>query len=524
MKILTPLTRLEDFVLSLFSLLIPSSLKEKTRKSIYLKTLAVSFISIGLFAFLAFFGLFVYNWWIAQQNLRSECELLAVRISNNITEAAWNYSNAQVETVFRLEIANPNVAGIVYTDFKGDKDYSAIGIVKDNRFKTVPLKTWENPDKRPNISYEKTRLITKDDFTFGKLTVYVTDYFVKRDLLLTFIMRILMIFFTISAGIFIVFTVFKQKILDPIVELNDTVLRFQNRDFDARAAIGDPDEIGTLANNFNDMADMLKKYSESLESLVDERTGQLFQAEKMASLGEFVASISHDINTPVGICLTTATYMMDSAMRSMSLFSNGTMARAELEQHFSILGESLDIMQKNLTRIHDLVQSFRKIASDRYIEEKREFNVKEYLSDILISLKPKLRRTKHTVTLTCSDSLVIETYPGSFSQIIMNLFVNSLTHAFEPGQAGNITIHAESDYATFILTYSDDGRGIPRENIEKIFDPFFTTKREEGGTGLGLSTAYSVVTQMMAGTILCESIIGKGTTFTITIPDSVKNI
>jgi signal transduction histidine kinase len=213
---------------------------------------------------------------------------------------------------------------------------------------------------------------------------------------------------------------------------------------------------------------------------------------------------------------------MDSAMRSMALFSDGTLAQTELEQHFSVLGESLDIMQKNLNRIHDLVQSFRKIASDRYIEEKREFNVRDYLSDILISLKPKLRRTKHAVELTCSDSLTVETYPGSFSQIIMNLFVNSLTHAFEPGQTGHITIHAESDYATFILTYSDDGKGIPRENIDKIFDPFFTTKREEGGTGLGLSTAYRVVTQMMGGTIRCETSLGKGTTFIITIPDSVK--
>jgi len=149
------------------------------------------------------------------------------------------------------------------------------------------------------------------------------------------------------------------------------------------------------------------------------------------------------------------------------------------------------------------------------------FQVRDYLDDIFTSLRPKFRGQKHTVDIRCAETLSIETYPGSFSQIIMNFTVNSLIHAFDTGEQGTITIEALAKDRDFILIYSDNGKGIFSDDIDHIFDPFFTTKRGNGGTGLGLSIVQSAITQIMGGTITCESSPGKGTSFTICIPGSV---
>lgn len=137
---------------------------------------------------------------------------------------------------------------------------------------------------------------------------------------------------------------------------------------------------------------------------------------------------------------------------------------------------------------------------------------------MLLSLKHEYKRTGHTIQVTGSEDLHVDSYPGAISQIATNLLMNSLIHAYDKDVAGSIGIDVRQKDNTVTLTYSDDGKGIPKENLSKIFDPFFTTRRGKGGSGLGMHIVYNLVTSKLKGSITCSSELNKGTTVTIIFP------
>jgi signal transduction histidine kinase len=244
---------------------------------------------------------------------------------------------------------------------------------------------------------------------------------------------------------------------------------------------------------------------------------QLVEAEKMAALGGLVAGVAHEINTPVGVGVTAASLLESKTTTFREIYGSGKMKRSDLEKYLDTAGQSSGIILKNLNRAAELIQSFKQVAVDQSSEEKRIFALKPYLEEILVSLGPKLKRTQHTVEINGDDSLSLDSYPGAFSQIVTNLVMNSLTHAYEPDEQGRLAFDVKQEKGRIIFEYADDGHGIPKENIGKIFDPFFTTKRGQGGSGLGLHIIYNLVTQKLGGTIRCESEIGKGTKFIIEV-------
>lgn len=242
---------------------------------------------------------------------------------------------------------------------------------------------------------------------------------------------------------------------------------------------------------------------------------QLIQTEKMAALGGLVAGIAHEINTPIGIGVTAASFLVEKTTAFTQLFKSGKMKRSDLEKFLDLAQQSSRMTFANLNRATELIQSFKQVAVDRASESKRVFHLAAYLEEILLQLSPKLKATQLTVEVLGDRDLAIDSYPGAFSQIVTNLVVNSLLHAYEPGDRGRITITFRQTEKILIFEYADDGKGIPTENIKKIFEPFFTTKRGRGGSGLGLHIVYNLVTQKLGGTIQCESVSSRGTKFII---------
>ncbi|KAF5039784.1 Sensor kinase CckA [anaerobic digester metagenome] len=172
----------------------------------------------------------------------------------------------------------------------------------------------------------------------------------------------------------------------------------------------------------------------------------------------------------------------------------------------------------NLNRASDLIRSFKMVAADQISESRRSFNVREYVGQVLLSLRPKLKKTSHTVEVVCDEDLIVVSYPGAFSHILTNFIVNTLTHAYDEGQEGHIRIEIARTDGVLNMTYSDDGRGMPPEVQEKIFEPFFTTARAKGSTGLGLHIVFNTVTRTLGGTVTCCSAPGHGTTFQVRVP------
>jgi signal transduction histidine kinase len=245
---------------------------------------------------------------------------------------------------------------------------------------------------------------------------------------------------------------------------------------------------------------------------------QLVESEKMVALGNLVAGVSHEINTPIGIGVTAASYMDEKSRAFQALFQDSRMKRTDLEDYLNTVRETTGMIQTNLYRASELIRSFKQVAVDRSIETKRRFGIKEYIQEVLISLKPNLKKTKHEVTVSGDDGIILFSDPGAISQIITNLIMNSIIHAFGPEEEGKISIDISAQYTDLILHYSDNGKGMSESVVEQIFNPFFTTNRGGGGTGLGMHIVYNLATQSLNGTIRCESKLGSGTHFIIQIP------
>lgn len=305
----------------------------------------------------------------------------------------------------------------------------------------------------------------------------------------------------------------------------------REKDYSIRITETRNDEIGLLFTAFNEMLGKTQEYSTNLEAKVAERTRklsqsleelkmtqtQLIESEKLAALGGLVAGVAHEINTPVGIGITAASSMHADIEHFRKLFENNRVTQADLEHVTKSCIQGNQFILSNLNRAADLIQSFKKVAIDQTSEEKRPFNVKETIENTLLSLQPEIKKTPHTLKITGSDGIEILSYPGLLSQIITNLILNSLIHAFTINEHGVIEINLALEDRHVKMTYSDNGRGIDSQFLSRIFDPFFTTRRGQG-SGLGLHIVYNIVNQNLKGSIVCQSEVNSGTSFTILIP------
>jgi signal transduction histidine kinase len=261
----------------------------------------------------------------------------------------------------------------------------------------------------------------------------------------------------------------------------------------------------------------------SLETLEKTRD-QLVQSEKMAALGELVAGVAHEINTPVGVGVTAASFLDAKTHEVKKIYEAGALKRSELENYLQTVEEVSNSILINMERAAELVSSFKQVAVDQSSENRRQFNLREYIHEILLSLRPRYKKTEHTIEVSCEDDIELNSFPGAFSQILNNLIMNSLVHGFQKIEKGIITVAISRQEKNILFVYRDNGRGMGPEEREKVFDPFYTTMRGKGGTGLGMSIVFNLVTQTLKGGIECESSPGKGVVFIMKFPEHLENI
>ncbi len=250
---------------------------------------------------------------------------------------------------------------------------------------------------------------------------------------------------------------------------------------------------------------------------------QMIEAEKMASLGRLVAGVAHEINTPVGNALTAITHAQGVQHEFNQRIANGGLQKRDLTLFLADMAEAGAIIELNLQRAAALVQSFKQIAVDESRDEIRNFNLADYLNEVLLSLSPKLKRGVFEVRIDCPPELTLKTHPGAVAQLLTNLIDNALLHAFEGRSSGTITLTARSLPSHRLqLTCHDNGCGIAPHQLPLIFEPFYTTANHRGGTGLGLNLVYNLVTQTLKGEIQCQSRLGEGTTFILCFPQYLE--
>ncbi|MFZ6751580.1 tetratricopeptide repeat-containing sensor histidine kinase [Undibacterium sp. Ren11W] len=244
--------------------------------------------------------------------------------------------------------------------------------------------------------------------------------------------------------------------------------------------------------------------------------------EKLAALGSLVAGVAHELNTPIGNCLLVASTVQDNSKILINKLGEQSLRRSELTAYCEEVKNSADIMMRGLTSAATLISSFKQVAVDRTSEQRRSFNLQQVLRDIVATLNIRISHAGHAIRMELAGNITMDSYPGSLGQVITNLIENSILHAFENDQVGNMLIKANTvDGKRVLLEFSDDGSGIPTENLTRIFDPFFTTKLGQGGSGLGLNICYNIITSILNGKISVHSEVGSGTRFTLDLPLSI---
>ncbi|MGL1893638.1 MAG: PAS domain-containing sensor histidine kinase [Spirochaetaceae bacterium] len=284
----------------------------------------------------------------------------------------------------------------------------------------------------------------------------------------------------------------------------------------------------------------LKLHKENLEIIVDSRTfelqeslknleetkDKLVESEKLSSLGGLVAGVAHEINTPVGIGVTAASFLVGETQEFQKLFNESSITKKNMEDYLSQTILTGNIILQNMNKASNLVTSFKQIAVDRTTDGKRSFFIKEYIEEVLLSIHYEIKQSKHEINIYCENDFYITSFPGVLSQILTNLIFNSFIHGLEDIEKGVIDINITNEKELFIIEYKDNGCGIKPDLLSKIYEPFYTTKRANGGTGLGLNIVYNLISSKLNGSIDCISELNKFTKFILRIPhdNSTKKI
>lgn len=260
-----------------------------------------------------------------------------------------------------------------------------------------------------------------------------------------------------------------------------------------------------------------QRVAERTEALKNTRSG-LIEAEKLASLGRLVAGVAHELNTPLGNALTVVTTLDDLLTGLEGRVAGNTLRRSDLQAHVEAAREGQDILLRNVTRAADLVRGFKQLAIDQTTDMRRRFSLVEVINEILITVRPSFNHSPFRIETDLVDASM-DSFPGPLGQVLTNLLLNALVHAFVGREEGCVTISTSVlDGERVCLVCRDDGVGMAPEVLQRIFEPFFTTRFGQGGSGLGLHIARNIVVGLLGGAIEVCSVPGQGSEFRVTIP------
>lgn len=264
----------------------------------------------------------------------------------------------------------------------------------------------------------------------------------------------------------------------------------------------------------------LKEQNINLQNTIqqlEETQNLLIESKKMESLANMVSGISHEINTPVGICITASSALIQETKNIANDLISEKMSKNDLKDYMESVFSTTKLILSNMERAGTLINSFKQTSIDQTSEKQRTFLVKNMINDLFLSIAPGLKDKNINIDIDCDDKLCIQSYPGALSQILTNFVFNTKIHGLHGKDEGHIKIKITSSSSELFLVYEDDGNGIDAAIISKIFDPFYTTNKQSG-SGLGLHIVYNIVTQLLKGRIDCKSQKGKGVMFQLSIP------
>ncbi len=320
-----------------------------------------------------------------------------------------------------------------------------------------------------------------------------------------------------------------NKIIDVLTERAEQGINNESSDFSLfQTTITLEEQVRARTEELNTALESLTRSNMELDLSLNELNHmqqQLVESAKMASLGHLVAGVAHELNTPIGVCITGTSCLSENTKKIDDVLNSNKMTKSALTQYIGSVSEIGELMAANLTKASSLISHFKQASVDAAYEEIAAFNLYNHLQKVVSTLSEQLA-TKHIkVNIKCSTSIIVDSYAGVFSQIIRSLLINSLFYGYDKKNTGCITIQIQQKVNQLTLVYQDDGKGMSQEIVNNIFEPFFTTNRNKGGTGLDMFIFYNLITQKLGGDVTCSSEIDKGVTFKLNLPNlKVTNI
>ena len=468
----------------------------------------------------------------SHQRLR---EGVLTRLAISLPPALWDFDKAKVDTLIEAEMLPLEVESIRVYDSAVEL-FASKARGADGRLvvPSGPLPPGGLPARRELVFRDASSASTSiRPVSVGKVVVYFSRAQIDaalaselfRKLLEVLLLDIILVM-ALSLSLRVVFR--------PLRQLRDGLFELATRGTGEVEELPEDrrDELGDVIRGFNQIQRRLKStiarireaedaarrsQQQTAQAMTDLRLTQesLLQAERLASLGSLVAGVAHEINTPVGIALTSASVLKDATDDMQAALAGDGLKKSVMLRYLATAAESSRLIMNNAYRAAQLIHSFKQIAVDQTSEARRPFVLMEYVGEIVTSLRPTLKTTRIELKFDGADEIVLDSYPGAFAQVITNLVLNCVEHAFDPEQPGEIRIHARLDVDVVELELSDNGKGSAPELLDRIFEPFFTTRRGQGGTGLGLNIVYNLVVKQFNGTISVRSTLGHGTCFTL---------
>jgi two-component system, NtrC family, sensor kinase len=463
-----------------------------------------------------------------QINLDTDAARTGDLVAMSMREPIWQFAPDQAESIIDAAFLDPRVLAIEVFDVNAQ-----------------PFVTRRRGEPTANSTRNVSRIVRQGSaIGHVELTMSTAEY--EQALDVTMRRNIYGVLISVISAVMLISLLLHFRLVRPVDRLMRASETVASGNFDTPIPFNKSDEIGRLGESLESMREKLRQLvselersngelrdaNESLEARVGERTQDLEQAmekllraqkdivesEKLASLGRIVAGVAHELNTPIGNAMTVASTIADTLRPLINEYRDNSVKRSTLA---AVAGSDtgINILLRNLDRAAHLIGNFKQVAVDQTSEQRRPFDLATVTEEVISTLMPAIRKAGHTVDVELAPGLKCDSFPGPYGQVLTNLIMNSLIHAFPEGTLGHVWVKTEAlDGDHVRLVVSDDGQGMDEEVRARIFDPFFTTRMGTGGTGLGMNIVQSFVTRVLGGTIRVESTPGQGARFVVDIP------
>jgi signal transduction histidine kinase len=490
-------------------------------------------ISVAATSIVVGFALITLNLRHHEEQIRfdEKSQMITKMSANLVSQPLWNFDLETLAAIGESILADNDIVRLVVYD---ELSIPVYDMAKPNNY----------------LSEQSISQVTIGNLAIGSVELYFTREHILQRLqlhILQLATMLIVLLFSITA--IVVFAAL--SLTKPLYQMVKALHTIGEGDFNTRIPIHPVGEFKILSDAINKLRDevqnreeRVKKISaeaaesevkfmleqqkfkieqnqrlesdrlrQELQSSLDELQAtqqQLINAEKMAMLGSLVAGVAHEINTPLGIGVTASSFLAEQLRDLGFVFESKELSESDLRNWIEEAKESTELLQKNLRRAAEIIRSFKQVSVDQTSEAIRDYELGAYLQEIISSLQPHIKRTKHHIEVDCPRGVFITSDPGAMAQIITNLVMNSVIHAFSPNTKGTMSIILKIVGNQVCLEYSDNGKGIPVDELPHIFEPFRTSMRNAGGSGLGTYIIYNLVTQKLGGNIEVKSNIGQG--------------